>query len=226
MIGLIANFIETQVVMSRTVHSALIAEKIEAEIVAGLLPPGTKLDEKSLTERFSVSRTPVREALHVIVSRSLAERLPYRGVVVKDVGVARIQSMFEAMAEIEAVCGGFAAKRMTQIELDDLEAHHSAMELLVQQNAYSDYEKQNTIFHSMIFAGAHNDDLAILAQDMRLKLAPFRKIQFRSQSRLVRSNEDHKLIFSLLQNRNRSGVEEALRQHLQGAMRAVLATRE
>jgi hypothetical protein len=29
----------------------------------GKLPPGTRLDEKQLAERFNVSRTPVREAL-------------------------------------------------------------------------------------------------------------------------------------------------------------------
>lgn len=210
---------------SKTVHSAMIAEKLEAEIVAGLLAPGTKLDEKSLTERFSVSRTPIREALHVVCSRSLAERLPYRGVVVKDVGVDRIKSMFEAMGEVEAICGGLAAERMTDDELDALQCHHKQMQLWVEQSAFANYEADNTVFHSMIFSGAHNDDITILAHDMRLKLAPFRKTQLQSIERLVRSNDDHTIIVSLLKAGNKSGVQEALRQHLQGAMKAMLATR-
>jgi len=189
------------------------------------LTPGTKLDEKSLVERFGVSRTPVREALHEVVSRSLAERLPYRGVVVKDVSVNRIKSMFEAMAEIEAICGGLAAERMRVEEFNQLEKHHLNMNHWVEQDAFSEYEKDNIIFHSMIFNGTHNDDLVITAQDMRLKLAPFRKTQLRTRSRLSRSNADHSLIVELLKNRNRAGVEEAMRQHLCGAMKAVLAMR-
>jgi len=210
---------------SKTVHSTLIADKLEAEIVSGHLLPGTKLDEKSLTERFSVSRTPVREALHVVVSRSLAERLPYRGVVVKDVSAQRIRSMFEAMAEVEALCGRLAAKRMTDLELEKLEEHHRYMEKLVLQSAYSEYEEANTIFHSMIFQGTHNEDIKIVAEDIRLKLAPFRKKQLRTKERLKRSNEDHELILALLKKRNTSGIQEALRDHLQGAMNAMLATR-
>jgi DNA-binding GntR family transcriptional regulator len=211
---------------SKNVHSATVAEQLEAEIVAGLLTPGTKLDEKSLTQRFNVSRTPIREALQIICSRSLAERQPFRGVVVTDVSVERIKSMFEAMAEMEAICGGFAAERMTEAELASLEGHHNQMELLVSQDSFDQYEECNTAFHSVIFDGAHNDDIKILAHDIRLKLAPFRKTQIGAKERLVKSNEDHAMIVSLLKTGNKSGVQEALRQHMGSALKAVLAIRQ
>lgn len=43
------------------------AMKLEAAIIAGELASGTRLDEVSLAERFEVSRTPVREALQILV---------------------------------------------------------------------------------------------------------------------------------------------------------------
>ena len=46
--------------------SCNICDAIEDDIVTGKQPPGTKLDEASLCERFEVSRTPIREALRFL----------------------------------------------------------------------------------------------------------------------------------------------------------------
>lgn len=56
----------------------------------GQLAAGSRLDEVALAKRFGVSRTPVREALQIVVSRALALRVPYRGVVVSDISPERI----------------------------------------------------------------------------------------------------------------------------------------
>ncbi|MGR3552976.1 GntR family transcriptional regulator [Paracoccus sp. (in: a-proteobacteria)] len=51
-----------------------ISERLEAEIVEGVLPPGTRLEEPALAERFGVSRTPVREALQRLSGTGLVEQ--------------------------------------------------------------------------------------------------------------------------------------------------------
>lgn len=210
----------------KNVHSAMILDALEAEIVSGELQPGARLNEEALARRFNVSRTPVREALQNIVSRSLAERVPFKGVVVRDFNPERILAMFEAMAEIEALCGGFAAERIDEKALDALEKAHLAMSEMASQRASREYERMNTEFHSLIFRGAGNDDLCQMAFDMRLKLAPFRKSQLYQIGRMKQSNSEHALIVQLLRARNRPGVEAALRQHLRGAAEAVLSRRQ
>ncbi|MEM5503155.1 GntR family transcriptional regulator [Ahrensia kielensis] len=211
---------------TKNVHSAMIAEKLEAEIVGGILTPGTKLDEKSLTQRFNVSRTPIREALQIICSRSLAERQPFRGVVVKDVSIEHIQAMFEAMAEMEAVCAGFAVDRITEKELAELEEQHRIMEFLITQESFDEYADANTAFHSKIYDAAHNDEIKTVAHDIRLKLAPFRKSQLGSRSRLLHYNKEHAMIIDLLKCGNKAGAQEAMRLHLNGALKAMLAIRQ
>src|SRR5207249_743726 len=52
------------------------------EIVRGVLPPGSALDETDIARRFSVSRTPVREALRQLVASGLVEARAHRGAVV------------------------------------------------------------------------------------------------------------------------------------------------
>lgn len=207
----------------KRLQSELISDQLEAEIIAGTLPAGSKLDELALTGRFGVSRTPVREALHRLVSRCLAERVPYKGVVVANISRERIDNLFETMSEIEAVCGRLAAERMTvseQAALDDL---HQSMVMMADEERTGDYERANTAFHTAIFEGTRNAELLALAHGMRLKLAPFRKSQLKAVPRMRKSNQEHTEIVTAILDRNAKQAEKALRRHLLSAAKAVLS---
>ena len=52
------------------------------EIVRGVLAPGAALDETEFARRFSVSRTPVREAIRQLAASGLVEARAHRGAVV------------------------------------------------------------------------------------------------------------------------------------------------
>ncbi|MDX1779824.1 MAG: GntR family transcriptional regulator [Thalassovita sp.] len=207
----------------RELHSTVIAAELETEIVTGKIGAGSRLDEQSLTRRFGVSRTPVREALHALVARSLAERLPYRGVVVLDITRQRIEQMFEAMGEVEALCGRFAAERMTIGERGQLEELHKTMTGISTSGDAAGYEAANTEFHAMIYAGTRNEDVEGLAETLRLKLAPFRKTQLKSLGRMSRSNEEHSEIVTAILEKDTQAAERALRRHLVSAAREVLS---
>src|SRR6201988_3015479 len=91
-------------------------QQLADEIVRGDLAPGAALDETDIARRFSVSRTPVREALRQLAASGLIEARAHRGAVVAQPSVERLSGMFEAMAELEALCAGLAAERMAPAE--------------------------------------------------------------------------------------------------------------
>ncbi|TDL86896.1 GntR family transcriptional regulator [Meridianimarinicoccus aquatilis] len=207
----------------RKVHSTHIAAELEAEIISGDITAGTRLDEQSLTRRFGVSRTPVREALHTLVARSLAERIHYRGVVVTEITRDRVEQMFDAMGEIEAMCGRLSAERMSIGERAGLEDLHRRMGKMMAQGDTADYETANGEFHTMILEGTHNPDLIELGNKLRLKLAPFRKSQLRSAERIEKSNAEHAAIVNAILDRDPAEADRTLRRHLISAAREVLA---
>jgi DNA-binding GntR family transcriptional regulator len=211
---------------TRRVHSDTITERLEDEIISGLIPAGTRLDENSIAARFGVSRTPVREALHTLCARWLAERVPYKGVLVSQISTERIDQMFEAMAEVEAMCGRLSSQRMTMSELAELEELHRQMNEMAESGDHLAYTATNARFHTLIFQGSHNHDLLEIAQALRLKLAPFRKYQLRDKGRLKRSCTEHQVIVDALLNHDAKAAENALRRHLVSAAREVLSRRK
>ena len=100
----------------RTTRAEELRVMLADEIVRGVLAPGGALDETELARRFNVSRTPVREAIRQLAASGLVDAQPHRGAVVAQPSEDRLIGMFEAMGEIEGLCAGFSAERMTAVE--------------------------------------------------------------------------------------------------------------
>ncbi len=187
---------------------------IADRIVTGYLRPGERLDEASLAARFDVSRTPVREALGQLSAIGLVERRPNRGAIVAVVTQEHLASMFESMAELEAICARFSAERMTGAERRSLETEHQASARLVQLGAEEDYEYFNTEFHSRLYRGAHNTHIHELTTTTRSRLAPFRRAQFMLPGRLAKSWQEHDLIVTAIMRGDAAAAGKAARDHV------------
>ena len=90
--------------------------------MGGQLAAGEPLIEQALAEKFGVSRTPVREALHRLAQAGLAERGTRRAYFVREMTPEDLAELFEATGEIESALAALAAKRMSEIERRQLMA--------------------------------------------------------------------------------------------------------
>jgi len=195
-------------------RSVELMKQLEQEILTGKLPPGARLDEKTLTERFNVSRTPVREALHQLSSIGLIEILPRRGATVRKVGLRELIEMFEVMAELEGFCGSLAAQRMTDEEIGVLRQRHLEAQQLVSEGRFDEYYEANVLFHECIYEGAHNNFLAEQTMNLRNRLAPYRRIQLRQPKRLETSFAEHEEVLAAIENRDGLKASELLETHV------------
>ena len=66
----------------RSALHAGVSARLKAMIIEGELPPGARLNERVLSEKLDVSRTPLREAFKMLAGIGLVELLPNRGAVV------------------------------------------------------------------------------------------------------------------------------------------------
>src|ERR1700744_6216637 len=185
------------------------------EIVSGALAPGSALDETDIARRFNVSRTPVREALRQLAASGLVEARAHRGAVVAQPSIERLSGMFEAMAELEALCAGMAAERMTQPERHRLEAIHEELRVLSYAGDPDRFHAVNERFHNAVYAGSQNGYIAEMTLATRVRVQPFRRAQFRNLGRLAKSHAEHDRVVVAIMRGDKAGAELAMRAHIE-----------
>jgi DNA-binding GntR family transcriptional regulator len=187
--------------------------RLADEIITGVLAPGTKLDERELAERFSVSRTPIREALRELKARGLVELTPRRSIIVATIGIERLEELLDAECELEALCARRAAESMTTMERKELEHLHERSLRFVEAGDDNGYLAINREFHLLVGTGTHNAVLASMARDLRDRLAPFRAAQSDVENRLARSHEEHGAIIAAIVGGDAERAFLAMREH-------------
>jgi len=195
-------------------RSEQLGDEIEERIATGLYRPGSRLDEQELADEFGVSRTPIREALIQLSVTGLVEIRPRRGAIVADIGAARLCEMFEVMAELEAMCGRLAARRIGPEEQTALQAAHHACEAARDADDPDEYYRRNEIFHRCIYDASHNEFLAEQATTLHRRLKPYRRLQLRVRNRMQTSYSEHQAIVDAILSGDSELAEERLRKHV------------
>jgi DNA-binding GntR family transcriptional regulator len=189
-------------------------ESIEEGIATGTLVPGAPLDEAELMSQFQVSRTPVREALLQLAAAGMVELRPRHGAVVAEISLHRLVEMFEVMAELEAMCGRLAARRMTATQIETLRAAHVACAAAVDANDPDGYYHLNEQFHFEIYEGSHNSFLHDQAKALHRRLRPYRRLQLRVKGRMGASFAEHQAVVDALAAGDGEAAAAALRGHV------------
>lgn len=191
-----------------------LAGQISNAILEGEFPPGARLDEQQLAGRFGVSRTPVREALRQLATSGLIDLRPRRGALVASVTPDELQTMFAAMAEMEAACARLSALNMTPAEREELRQLQTTMATLARGDDPDAYADANQAFHLAIYAGSHNAVLNDFTANLRSRLAPFRRAQFRTMGRLPRSWEEHQTVVEAILAGDAPTAHAAMLRHV------------
>ncbi|MEO1329367.1 MAG: GntR family transcriptional regulator [Pseudomonadota bacterium] len=186
---------------------------IENEILSGRHKPGDRLDEARLAERFSVSRTPVRQALHGLESAGLIEIRPRRGAFVKRMSAAELLEMFETMAEQEASCARFAALRIQRPQAAVLSEALARCETASSGDEDA-YYYENERFHTAIYEAAGNRFLKRETLKLHQRLKPFRRTQLRLRGRLARSQAEHRRIHDAILDGAEAEAAAEARAHI------------
>jgi len=198
----------------RRTRAEELRSQLADDIVRGQLAPGAALDEIGLARRFSVSRTPVREAIRMLAASGLVEVRAHRAAVVARPTHRDLIGMFEVMAELESLCAGYAAERMSGGERRLLEDVHEKLRVLIQSGDPQRYHEANEGFHGTIYAGAHNGYLADLTLSTRGRVQPFRRAQFRNLGRLAKSHLEHDRVVQAILRGDRVLAAQTMYAHI------------
>jgi DNA-binding GntR family transcriptional regulator len=128
--------------------------------------------------------------------------------------VERLTGMFEAMAELEALCAGLAAERMPPVERRRPEAIHEELRVLSYAGDPDRFHEINERFHNAVYAGSQNAYIAEITLATRVRVQPFRRAQFRNLGRLAKSHVEHDRVVVAIMRGDRVGAAAAMRAHI------------
>jgi DNA-binding GntR family transcriptional regulator len=191
-------------------------------IVQNELPPGTRLTETMLSDRFNVSRTPLREALKVLSSEGLVEILPNRGARVVTLTMSDIKHLFEVIGALESLAGRLACKNISEAEICDLKATHCQMQATFLRSDLPEYFRLNQAIHIQIVAAARNPILSATHRTLNTRLLRVRYMANQvDHDRWAAAMREHELIVEALERRESDRTADLLLQHLQHKLEAI-----
>ena len=190
--------------------------RLRSEILGGVLPPGERLIEEQLTQRFKISRAPLREALRQLAEQGLVEHLPRRGVRVAELSADDADELFGLRDVLERYAVGLALERQGPVSLSGLAAAWVEMAAAARS---SDLFRQNDAhqrFHVEVVALAGQRHLRQAFEPVILKLQLHMATNLRLEAE--RSNADegverHRRLLEAVATRDLDTVLGALASH-------------
>lgn len=200
------------------------AERLRTLIIEGELAPGMKLNERELSERLGVSRTPLREAFRMLATEGLLVQLPNRGVQVALLSADDVRDAFEVMAALEGLAGELAATRVTDSEIDGLRALQVRMEAAHAAHDLPAYYQVNREIHDRLNGIAANPVLAATYRALNARLHALRFRSNLNRAKWDKAVAEHRSMIAALAARDGAALRDLLVGHLRAKQQAVLAS--
>ncbi|WP_164867992.1 GntR family transcriptional regulator [Rhodovarius crocodyli] len=194
--------------LANTLH-----RKLEAEIAAGRIPPGSRLDEQEIADLYGCSRTPVREAFRLLAADRLVELRGRQGAMVRAIRAQTLIEMFQVMGELEGLCARLAARRITPPQIEVLRAIHARL-LITAGSGVEAFYDVNQEFHEAIYEAASNEFLAEETRRLRNRVAVYRRRVTDMPSRIADTIAEHESIMAAIIARDPEAAHRHMRAHL------------
>jgi DNA-binding GntR family transcriptional regulator len=224
----------SQVATDRRALVDKLAADLQARMLSGELPSGTRLRQAALAEEFGVSRTPVREALRKLQASGFVELRPNRGALVRGLSPREIRHAYEVRAELEGLAAELAAQRIRHDQLDRLhEAQAQFREALARAIEARErrappgsrdedpllWVRANDQFHQVIQEAAGNDVLvATLVNLHRSFPRDLTRIVLAESTTLLRENiREHEAILEAIERHEPPLARELMQRHVRRA---------
>ena len=203
----------------------LVYDTLRDEIIDLVLPPGSPIDEIQLSERLSMSRTPIREALVRLAGEGLVTTLPNRSTVVSQIDFLNLHNFFDAMTLMYRVTTRLAAENHTARDLKTIRAHQAAYARAVEDQDALAMIATNRDFHAAIAEAGRNPYYTglfcrLLDEGRRILRLYYSSFQDRLPHRYV---DEHGEMVAAIAARDVEAADRIARQHADQIVRQIQA---
>lgn len=180
-----------------------ITNDLRMELIDGIYYADVILTEQRISDKYGCSKTPAREALSILCSEGLLEKLPNKGYLIKRYTMKELNCLLEYRSILENAVVNLAMQRATVGDIDQV------MNLCDKADSLSpeEFEKQcvmlNREFHIELAKLSQNYYLVVSISNVMDQLRVALGFD-RSQDRLMAGHRD---ILNFIKNRDVEAAE-------------------
>jgi len=194
-------------------------DQLKREIYEGRFPCETPVLETDLATRLGVSRTPVREALRMLVSEGLVAPRPGGGHCAVHVDERDLHDAVAARMAVETLAVRMAAERATDEQLDGIDATNRRARTALDAGLLGETMVANEAFHHALAAATGSRLIEFLLARIYEVILVSRVLdgvreQQRAFQEMVRFVNEHEGIAAAVRARNGDLAAERMRAHL------------
>lgn len=202
-------------IIPRQSLQAEVVSRLRDEIIQGTWQPGTRLQERILCERFGVSRSPLREAFHVLAGENLLTLLPNRGAVVTSPTLADAEQHFDLMALLECHAVELACTNASKAQLDEIGRLHQEMRKAAEARDGHLFYNLNNRVHRAIVVASKNAPLSKCHEMVSRQLIRIQNLYGIEGEPREDALAEHEEFIAPLLKRSRTKALAEFRKHLQ-----------
>ncbi|MFB0546196.1 MAG: FadR/GntR family transcriptional regulator [Anaerolineae bacterium] len=210
-----------------------VVNEIQGLIVSGRLEPGTKLPpERELAEEIGVSRTVIREAVHILGTKGLLETRQGVGTIVRQVtrdqiveplslllqtsdGGISIEHLHQVRRILEIEIAGLAALQATEDDVEEL--RRTVTEMGLAEDDPEAFASRDADFHQALAKTTRNPLLVVLLDSIRDLMQEVRLLVTSYPGLPQQVMPDHRKILDRVIAKDPSGARQAMQEHLERA---------
>ncbi len=200
-----------------------IIRELRDTIIKGEYPPGTHLVESEVSDRFKVSRTPVREALNQLEKEGFVRITPDAGARVVELSVQDVSDIYDVLIVLEGAASRLACSRINDGQLAKLAEYNFLFEKSLGSRNTELFSELNNRFHWLITSATGNAHLMEMRSNFRDLIHRILHTFPHIPGQLEATVAEHQQIIAALQARNPSLAEFVMREHLENAKIHLLA---
>lgn len=200
-------------------------DSLRDDILDLKLAPGSLIDESELAERFTISRTPIREALVRLQGEGLITTLPNRSTIVSNIDFLNLHRFFDALSLMYRVTTRLAAEYRTDEDLRTIRALQADFRRAVEGEDALGMISTNRDFHAAIAEAGRNPYynglfLKLLDEGRRIMRFYYSSFEDRLPARYV---EEHDEIIDAIERRDIDTADRLASTHAGQIVRQIQA---
>lgn len=186
---------------------------IRNAIVTSEFPPGTVMVERKLCDIYSVSRSPIRNALQQLTFEGLLTYMPGKGTVVPTFNLEDILEVFDLLEVLQVYATHQCIHQIDPVAIETMRMITSSMKTSLAKDDLYETSLWDQRFHDFIVDRSNNHRLKSLFEQLNNQRVRFVTPTLNDREHYEKSLVEHDEIFELIITRNAEAAERAVHRH-------------